>query len=78
MLALPWRRFDRDLGRGKGGGLEVCGRTLAVQDVSNSDEGTGLFTWVSLCTCVPWKIFYRTSLACAWRRTLECMGLRNP
>lgn len=30
----------------EGGGLEVCGRRLAVGDVSNSDEGTGLFTWV--------------------------------
>ena len=54
MLALPWRRFDRDLGVAEGGnggkagagGLEVCGRRLAVEDVSNSDEGTGLFTWV--------------------------------
>ncbi|CAN0285622.1 unnamed protein product [Laminaria digitata] len=49
MLALPWRRFDRDLemaGGGEGGeGLKVCGRRLAVGDVSNSDEGTGLFTW---------------------------------
>ena len=51
MLALPWRRFDRDLGMARdeaeeGEGLEVCGRRLAVGDVSNSDEGTGLFTWV--------------------------------
>lgn len=43
-LALPWRRFDRDLASG---GLEVCGRKVLVQDVPNSDEGTGLFTWVS-------------------------------
>lgn len=47
MLALPWRRFDQDLGRGGAEeGLEICGRRLVIGDVSNSSEGTGLFTWV--------------------------------
>lgn len=54
ILALPWRRFDQDLGAG---GLEVSGTKLVVKDVPNSDEGTGLFTWVSSlewdCPCVP-------------------------
>lgn len=52
ILALPWRRFGGDLltsdnaeGHG-GGGLELCGTRLVVYHVSNSDEGTGLFTWV--------------------------------
>lgn len=26
--------------------MEVCGRKLRIQDVPNSDQGTGLFTWV--------------------------------
>lgn len=47
MLALPWRRFDRDLGDGGGEGFQICGRRMVVGDVSNSSEGTGLFTWVS-------------------------------
>ena len=47
MLALPWRRFGRDLGGEDGEGLRICGRCLVVGDVSNSSEGTGLFTWVS-------------------------------
>lgn len=47
VLALPWRRFDKDL-RGEGEeGLRVCGSRVAIRDVSNSSEGTGLFTWVS-------------------------------
>ncbi|CAM9401101.1 unnamed protein product [Pylaiella littoralis] len=46
ILALPWRRFDQDLGRdGAGEGLELCGMRLAIGGVSNSSEGTGLFTW---------------------------------
>lgn len=47
MLALPWRRFDRDLGDEDGEGFQICGRRMVVGDVSNSSEGTGLFTWVS-------------------------------
>lgn len=47
MLALPWRRFDQDLGGGDGEGFQICGRRIVIEDVSNSSEGTGLFTWVS-------------------------------
>lgn len=43
VLALPWRRFGGDLGRD---GFAVAGRRAYVGDVSNSDKGTGLFTWV--------------------------------
>eukprot|EP00752_Nemacystus_decipiens_P015743 g14055.t1 len=45
MLTLPWRRFDRDLGDGGGDVFQICGRRMVIEDVSNSSEGTGLFTW---------------------------------
>ncbi|CAM9935168.1 unnamed protein product [Ectocarpus sp. 8 AP-2014] len=45
MLALPWRRFDKDLGGEGEEGLNICGSRVAIRDVSNSSEGTGLFTW---------------------------------
>ncbi|CBN78475.1 conserved unknown protein [Ectocarpus siliculosus] len=45
MLALPWRRFDKDLGGEGEEGLKICGNRVAIRDVSNSSEGTGLFTW---------------------------------
>ncbi|CAM9658989.1 unnamed protein product [Ectocarpus sp. 12 AP-2014] len=45
MLALPWRRFDKDLGGEGEEGLKICGSRVAIRDVSNSSEGTGLFTW---------------------------------
>lgn len=57
LLALPWRRFELEEVSGQGG-LEVCGRRVIVGEVSNSAQGTGLFTWVSLflsfpsCVCV--------------------------
>ncbi|CAM9317653.1 unnamed protein product, partial [Scytosiphon promiscuus] len=45
VLALPWRRFDQDLQAGGEEGLEICGRRVTIGHVSNSSEGTGLFTW---------------------------------
>lgn len=46
VLALPWRRFDQDLQARGEEGLEICGRRLTIGHISNSSEGTGLFTWV--------------------------------
>ncbi|CAM9749881.1 unnamed protein product, partial [Discosporangium mesarthrocarpum] len=42
LLALPWRNFDLDFA---GGGLILGGKPLVIRDVSNSDKGTGFFTW---------------------------------
>ncbi|CAM9247790.1 unnamed protein product [Choristocarpus tenellus] len=42
LLALPWRNFELDFG---GGGLLIRDIPLFIRDVSNSEEGTGFFTW---------------------------------